>query len=81
VRTLRLQVEKGIECYDAIDTSKRNIQLQCDVLEGTLGKILIWIVVLNAFENAEECAGPVLVRGNYLVHVVLVFHDGLHRDS
>jgi hypothetical protein len=61
VLPLRFQIEEGIESDDIIDPGEGYAGALCNLAEGFLGKVLVFIEELRLFENAEQLPVPAFV--------------------
>ena len=67
VVALRLQIEEGVKGGHAVNAGQRKRCFRGDVLECFRGEILVGVVLLHRFQNAEERAWAVTEPGNHLI--------------
>src|SRR5208283_468357 len=68
VVALWLEVEQGIEGGNAIDPGKRRLRFHRNVLQRLHGKILVRVVLLNGFQDTQQCAGALILADDNLIN-------------
>src|SRR5208282_3709399 len=68
VIALWLEVEQGVKGGNAEDAGKRRLRLHRNVLQRLHGKVFVRVVLLNGFQDTQQCAGALILAGDNLIN-------------
>jgi hypothetical protein len=68
ILALGLQIEECVEGGDTVDTREGSRCRFGDVLQSLQRQVLVWVMILHRFQDAQQSSGPALSAGHDLIY-------------